>query len=123
MNKKLVALIVDDSQLIAERLIELLKRSENIQRTVLGSNYEEGKRLLEENAVDVILLDINLPDKSGIELLKHIKKIQYPVKVIMVTNESNPMYKQICMKLGAYAYFDKSNEFENLLEILETLGN
>jgi DNA-binding NarL/FixJ family response regulator len=121
MNKKLVALIIDDSQLIAERLVDLLKRSENIKQTLLGFNYSEGKRIIEENAIDVILLDINLPDKSGIELLKHIKQIQYPIKVIMVTNESNPMYKQICMKLGAYAYFDKSNEFEKLLEILDSL--
>jgi len=121
MNKKLIALIIDDSQLIAERLVELLKRAENIQQTMLGFNYAQGKKILEENAVDVILLDINLPDKSGIELLKYIKQIQYPVKVIMVTNESNPMYKQTCMKLGAYAYFDKSNEYENLLEILDSL--
>lgn len=121
MNKKLIALVIDDSQLIAERLVELLKKAKNIQRTLLGSNYAEGMKILEENAIDVILLDINLPGKSGIELLKHINKTQYPVKVIMVTNESNPMYKKTCMKLGAYAYFDKSNEYENLLEILNTL--
>ena len=121
MKKKLVALIVDDSQLIAERLLDLLKTSDNIDHTITGYNFEEGKKLLEKNEIDVVLLDINLPDKSGIELLKHIKMAGYPVKVIMVTNETNPIYRQTCMKLGAYEYFDKSIEFEKLLEIVENL--
>ncbi len=121
MKNKLVALIVDDSKLIAERLLNLLHETPNIEQAVLGYSYEEGKKLLDEKKIDVVLLDINLPDKSGVELLQYIKKMEYPVKVIIVSNETNPLYKEICMKLGAFDYFDKSIEFEKLKDLIETL--
>jgi len=120
-TKKLVVLIVDDSLLIVERLLELLNEMDNIQIVIYADNYKEGLHLLKGIKPDVVLLDINLPDRSGIELLKHIHHQQEHPKVIMITNQSTEYYKKICSSLGADYFFDKSNEFERIPEALATL--
>jgi len=110
--KKLVTLIVDDSLVIIERFIEILSDMDNVGTILHAGNYAEGCQLLEDTKPDVVLLDINLPDKSGIELLRLIHARQMDIKVIMITNQATGHYKKICAGLGADHFFDKSNEFE-----------
>ena len=116
--KKLVALIVDDSRVIVERVSEILSDMDNIDRIWHAGNYREGSRMLKEIKPDVILLDINLPDKSGIELLRHIQEQHIETRVIMITNSATEHYKKICAGLGADHFFDKSNEFERIPDII-----
>jgi DNA-binding NarL/FixJ family response regulator len=120
-TKKLVVLIVDDSLLIVERLIELLNDMDNIQIVIYADNYKEGLDLLKGIKPDVVLLDINLPDKSGIELLRHIHHQRVHPKVIMITNQATEYYKKICSSLGADYFFDKSNEFERIPETIASI--
>lgn len=110
--KKLVTLIVDDSLVIIERFIEILTDMDNVGTILQAGNYAEGCQVLEYIKPDVVLLDINLPDKSGIELLRLIHARHADIKVIMITNQATEHYKKICAGLGADHFFDKSNEFE-----------
>ena len=119
--KKLIALIVDDSLIIIERFIEILNEMENIGMVLYASNYTEGLQLLEDLKPDIALLDINLPDKSGIDLLRIIHQRKLDIKVIMVTNQSTEHYKKVCSNLGAQYFFDKSNEFEQIPDIISTI--
>ena len=73
-KEKKIVLVVDDSILILERIIPLLEEVSNIQFVVHAANYNEAIALLERLMPDIVLLDINLPDKSGIELLRKIKE-------------------------------------------------
>src|SRR5262249_1455499 len=120
-TKKLVVLIVDDSLLIIERLIELLNDMENVQIVIYADNYKEGLNLLKGIKPDIVLLDINLPDKSGIELLKDIHFLQQQPKVIMITNQATDYYKKVCAALGADYFFDKSNDFEQIPETIASM--
>lgn len=120
--KKLVALIVDDSRVIIERLREILNDTDNIGRILHAGNYREGSQVLEKIRPDVILLDINLPDKSGIELLRHIQANHPDIKVIMISNSATEYYKRICAALGADHFFDKSNEFELIPDIISGIN-
>ena len=67
-NANKTVLIVDDSILIMERMIEILEEIENISFVVHAGNYREGIEVLNQLKPDMVLLDINLPDRSGIEL-------------------------------------------------------
>jgi DNA-binding NarL/FixJ family response regulator len=116
--KKLVTLIVDDSSIIIKRFTEILDDMDNIDTVLQASNYREGSQVLDYVTPDVVLLDINLPDKSGIELLRHIKARQINTRVIMITNHATEHYKKICAGLGAEHFFDKSNEFELIPDII-----
>jgi DNA-binding NarL/FixJ family response regulator len=119
--KKLVVLIVDDSPLIVERFIEILNEMDNIESVAYAHNYTEGARLIDDIQPDIALLDINLPGKSGIELLRRIHQERPEMKVIMITNQATEQYRNICSSLGADYFFDKSKEFEQIPNIISNI--
>src|SRR4051812_10135719 len=96
-TKKMVVLIVDDSLLIIERLMELLNDMAIIEIVVYAGTYAEGLQLLKGIKPDIVLLDINLPDKSGIDLLRTIHNQPQKPVVIMLTNQVNERYKKLCI--------------------------
>lgn len=75
-------------------------------------------KFIEEEKPDLVLLDINLPGKSGIELLRKIKGSGSECEVIMITNHADDYYKKVCRDLGADYFLDKSIEFSMLPEII-----
>jgi DNA-binding response OmpR family regulator len=76
-----------------------------------AGSYESAVALLAEQTPDLILLDINLGDRSGIDLL-HFTHEHYPtVTVIMLSNQSTPRHRAICREMGAAHFIDKSTEF------------
>lgn len=121
MDKKQAILIVDDSPLIVDRLTELISELQNIGSIVKAATFAESIDLLKENRPDIAVLDINLPDKSGIEVLKYIKA-EYPsIVVIMFTNQGNSYYQDICKNLGAEYFVDKSRGFDQIPDIIGSL--
>ena len=114
-------LIVDDSLLITERLQAMLTGVENIGSVGCAGDYPSALQLLMTAPPDIVLLDINLPGRSGLELLRHIKS-NYPfIMVVMLTNQSGDFYRNICKKLGADFFIDKSKEFEDVPVIVSSL--
>lgn len=113
--------IVEDSILISERLIDILESQSNLGRVAAVKNAEEFLAFLEIEIPEIILLDINLPDGNGIELLKMLRKKHPHVKVVMITNQVSDYYKQLCKKLGASHFLDKSKDFELIPKIIAEL--
>jgi DNA-binding NarL/FixJ family response regulator len=119
MNKeKKTVLIVDDSILILERMIPLIAEIDNISFVVHAANFKEGFEVLQRLTPDMVLLDINLPDKSGIELLRVIKERQLEIAVLMISNNTGSYYREICKKLGARYFLDKSTDIDLLPTVL-----
>ena len=115
---KKIVLIVDDSMLILERMMLMLAEIRNIQFVVHAGSYDEAIELLQGVTPDLALLDINLPDKSGIELLRTIKDKFRDVIVFMITNHANDYYRKQCKTLGADYFFDKSKDFNLIPEVI-----
>ena len=111
MKKDLMILIVDDNMNFVDRMISLLEESGHMSDISVASNYDEARRLLNSEQPDVVLLDINLPGKNGIELLKQIRLSNQQCEVIMITNHADEYYRQQCKDLGAKHFLDKSNDF------------
>jgi DNA-binding NarL/FixJ family response regulator len=110
---------VDDAVLITQRISEMLKELSFVNEVLVAHSFEDGLQTIETKKPNIILLDIHLPDKSGIELLVDIKKDYPAIKVLMVTNKVSPYYKELCMEKGADHFIDKSKEFEKIPVILE----
>jgi DNA-binding NarL/FixJ family response regulator len=121
-SKNLVVLVVEDSLLIIERIFTLLEETDNIKLVVHAANYAESIKMIKEVEANVVLLDINLPDKSGIELLQVIKANHPGMKVIMLTNHATESYREICTYMGADYFLDKSNEFDKIPEAIRALN-
>lgn len=117
-NDKKTVLIVDDSILIIERMIPIIEEIENISFVVHAASYREGLEVLSRLTPDMVLLDINLPDKSGIELLRVIRERQLEIAVLMISNNADSYYRNICKKLGARQFLDKSTDIDLLPAVL-----
>ena|ERR1700730_7006282 len=117
-KEELVVLIVDDSPLIAERLTRILKGLKNVKQILHAGSFTDAMNILSVLKPDLMLLDINLPDKSGIELLRTISINKWKLMVIMFTNHSSDYYRDLCKSLGAYYFFDKTNEFEKIQDFI-----
>lgn len=105
-------LIVDDEKDFTELLSERLETRGFKTRIAFDGN-EAISRLNEENA-DVVLLDVMMPGKSGVETLKEIKNSWPITEVIMLTGHGSVETAIEGMKLGAYDYLIKPTETEDL---------
>lgn len=113
-------MVIDDSKVVVDRLAISLKELPNVDKVYCGYNYENGETLLHQHKIDIAILDINLPGKSGIDLLKMISidKGKSGIKVIMITEEPTDTKKILCLSIGADYFFDKFEGFEKINEIV-----
>ena len=114
-------LIVDDSVLILERLVHILKKSVPNGNIIPAGTYAEAIGILENSPIDLALLDIHLQEQNGIDLLRVVKK-RYPhVPVIILTNQSSKKVEEVCMSIGASYFLDKSRDFARIPELVPML--
>lgn len=104
-------LIVEDSELVADRLHEALR---GIQALVVATagGVAAASESLRTWQPQLVVLDIGLPDGSGLDLLRSIKRERPATRVLMFSNHT--CYRRHCEKEGADAFFDKMTEFEAL---------
>jgi two-component system response regulator DevR len=114
--------IVDDSKVMRERLTESVTGIAGIE--ILGQSGDPLEALdsIRKSHPDVVILDIRLPRRSGIDVLKDIKEDPAPPIVIMITNYPYRQYRQACMSQGADYFFSKLDEFDMIRETLSRLG-
>jgi len=113
MSHKGSVLIIDDEQEIRESLEQLL-RLEGYQADS-ASTAEEGLKRIEGRVFDLVLLDINLPDRNGLDLLKSIKHDAPEVGVIMITAYDSSQMAFQASKEGAESYVTKPWDNDKLL--------
>jgi DNA-binding NarL/FixJ family response regulator len=109
--------IVDDSPLIIERLFSMLEGLLPPEQIGYAGSYGEALSLIDPNPPDILLLDVHLPDRSGVELLRVVRK-RYPA---IISNQSDESYRTVCTTLGALRFLDKSTEFEAIPELISSL--
>lgn len=119
--KKKQLLIVEDSDLILKRLISTLE--EDLSNTKISAvlNGTDALAAMQAFRPEFVLLDINLPDINGIDLLRTIRSSYPDTSVIMLTNHSATHTRTTCMNAGANAFYDKSKEFQLAVEYVKHL--
>lgn len=120
-KEKLIILLVEDSRIIKERLICMLKELKNVQQVLEAGTYDEAFRLLQEKVADVLLLDIGLPGKSGIDVLRSINEYKWELTIIVLTNQADNYYRNLCFSLGAGHFLDKTKDFDKIPGIVAEL--
>ncbi|HYP25671.1 MAG TPA: ATP-binding protein [Blastocatellia bacterium] len=106
-------LLVDDEPNIRWTMSELLKREG--YETVSAEDYYGAISLLEEGGIDAAVVDILLPRKSGIDLLREVQSREYQVPVIIITGEPNVSHLPDLVQAGAYDFISKPVVKEVLL--------
>jgi DNA-binding NarL/FixJ family response regulator len=114
-------LIIDNSRLIIERILDLVKNLEFLAEIVTARDFNEAKTKLKEKTVYIVLMDIQFPEKNGIEILGYILQNYPDIKVIVVSNQVSDYYKKSCLDMGASYFIDKSDEFYKIPDLLQAL--
>jgi len=115
-KRKGSVLIIDDEEEIRES-IEMLLRSEGIS-TDNAANGDEGLRKIEDNHYDLVLLDLMLPGKSGMEIQRDIKRIDPTLPVVIITAMGAIETAVTAIKEGSFDYVTKPWNNEKLLVIV-----
>jgi len=113
--------ISDDSPIVRVRLAHIFDDVEGVKVVGEAQNVKDSIDSIKKLQPDAVILDLNMPDGSGIEVLKNIKNTSTKTKVIVLTNYPFPQYKKICMEFGADYFFDKSNDFNKILDIIKEM--
>jgi len=114
-------LLVDDAAFILKRLKQSLEELPQPVKILTAGDYESALSQLENEGPHIVVLDVHLPGKSGIEILKIVKLKSLSIIVIMLTNQANDYYRNLCKDLGADYFIDKSTDFEMLPKIIASL--
>lgn len=110
--------VVEDSSLLRERLIRTVTSIPGIEVTGYSDTAEEATHMIQELRPDAIILDIRLRQGTGFQVLQAIKAPGKPPIVIVLTNFAYPQYRKKYMDAGADFFFDKSNEFDQVVVVL-----
>src|SRR5438128_2758039 len=115
-RRKGTVLIIDDEEEIRES-IELLLNSEGMSTDTAGTG-EEGLKKIEENLYDLVLLDLMLPGKSGMEVQKDIKRIDPTLPVVIITAIGALETAITAIKEGSFDYVTKPWNNDKLIVII-----
>ena len=114
-------MLADDHILIREGLRQLLEFDGSIKVVAEAGDGEECLELLEENKPDVLLLDINMPKKNGIEVLKNIKERNIEIKVLILTVHNEIEYLMKAVEIGVDGYIMKDSDLDELKNAITTV--
>ncbi|HKQ39231.1 MAG TPA: response regulator transcription factor [Verrucomicrobiae bacterium] len=110
--------VADDSPIVRERLISMLTELPNVEIVGETGGAVEAIDSIRRLKPTAVVLDISMPGGGGMSVLETIKKEDQAPMVIMLTNFSNEPYRRRCLQLGADYFFDKSSEFEKVIQVL-----
>ena len=114
-------MITDDHAMIREGIKRLLEFDGDIKVIAEVGDGEECLELLKEINPDVLLLDINMPKKNGIEVLEKIREDKLPLKVLMLTVHNEVEYLVKAVDIGVNGYILKDSESAELKKAIESV--
>jgi DNA-binding NarL/FixJ family response regulator len=113
--------ITDDHYMVIEGIRSLLQGDEQLEWTGHATHAESCLAFLQHRQPDVILMDISLPDKSGIDLCKEVKSKYPAIQIIALSSFNQLSFIQKMVDNGASGYVLKNATREELKEAIETV--
>jgi DNA-binding NarL/FixJ family response regulator len=114
-------LIADDSPLIRMNLRKLLSSVKTISTILVSQDVPSTIEQVTGAQPDIIILDIQMPGGTGFDVLQFIRERNLSITTIVLTNFASENNKKKSTELGAQYFFDKSNEYERILDVLNTV--
>ena len=114
-------LLIDDHWEVRERLRILLMKEPDFQLVGEAADSAEALEVFKKSSTDLVIMDLNIPEISGIETAKQILACRPDTKIIIVTMQSDPHYVKKAFKTGVTGYLLKDCAFEELSEAVHTV--
>ena len=117
------ALVADDHAIVRRGLVDLFGGSGDIVVGAEATNARELLELVDKEAWDVVVLDINLPDRSGLDLLGDMKRLKPDLPVLILTMYAEEQFAVRAMRAGAAGYVTKESAPEELIQAVRKVVN
>lgn len=122
VKDKIEIIIADDHMMIRKGLKQLLELDGTMKVIAEANDGEECLNLLNKKIhPDILLLDINMPKKNGIEVLEYIKQNKIPVKVLILTVHNEVEYLLKAVDIGIDGYLLKDSSYDELKEAIDVV--
>ncbi|MCC5664818.1 response regulator transcription factor [Nostoc sp. CHAB 5784] len=112
--------IIEDEELIRLGITTAINQQPDMQMVGIARTGNEGVKLVEELTPDVVLVDIGLPDVSGVEVIKQIKANTSNIKIVVLSSHYSQSIVQSALNVGADSYILKKNNVPLILEAIKT---
>ncbi|OIQ97453.1 response regulator UvrY [mine drainage metagenome] len=122
MNNKIKVIIADDHAILRAGLKQILAETKDIVVVGEAQNAVEAIKLGCQSNADIILLDISLPDRSGMDVLKYIKRENSNIAVLMLSMYKEDQYAIRALKSGAAGYLSKQSASTELVNAIHTVA-
>jgi DNA-binding NarL/FixJ family response regulator len=113
--------IADDSKIVVDRLADLLRDVRGVEVAGQAGDALEAVRCIRQVNPDAVILDLQMPGGSGLDVLRAIRPDHPGLYVLICTNYAYPQFREECLSAGANYFLDKSTEFEKIPDILREL--
>ncbi|WPK11679.1 response regulator transcription factor [Lysinibacillus louembei] len=114
-------LLVEDQAIVRNGLKMILEQDEALSVVAEASNGIEALTLLEQQSIDLVLLDIRMPEMNGIEATKHIRSRFPTMKILILTTFDDEEYAYQTLKDGANGFLVKSSEPKKLIASIHSV--
>lgn len=122
IENKIKVIIIDDHELMREGLKQILNVTEAIEVVAEGGDSATAVQLAKQIKADVMLLDISLPDRNGIEAIKYIRKVNPQIAVLILSMYRENQYAVRAIKAGAAGYLTKLKATADLVAAIQTVA-
>lgn len=115
-------ILCDDHAMIRRGIRETLSEAVDIQVTAEASSYSEVREAIRTAPCDVLVLDLNLPGRGGMEVLSSLRESNSPIKVLILSMHPEDQYAIRCLRAGAQGYLNKAGEPADLITAVRTIA-
>lgn len=112
-------LLIDDHPLVVDGIKAMLTSAENLLVDAFAKTAQEALHILAQQQFEVILLDLNLPDRDGLDLCSEIHQLYPPSKIIALTSSNETGIITQFLQRGGSGYLLKNMERQELIEAIE----
>lgn len=119
MSSPIRIALADDHPLYLEGLEMLLNSSGAAKVVATAADGLEAMKMIEKEQFDVLLLDLHIPNKDGMQIAEELSKKNVPFKIIMLTMQRGGRYVDRLKKCGVKGYVLKSVSLENLVDVIQ----
>lgn len=123
MDTKIRIYLADDHQVLIDGMLSMLKTNPKFEVAGYSLNGENLVEDVEKSKADVLVMDINMPIKDGIEVLREFATKGFSCKVIILSSYDDVKIIKEVLKLGANGYLSKQSAGENIIEAINVVAN
>ncbi|ELM3650711.1 response regulator transcription factor [Flavobacterium psychrophilum] len=122
MENKIKIHLADDHQVLIDGLLAVLKTNSDFEVVGFSLNGEGLVNKIARNKADILIMDINMPEKDGIQVLREMNELGFTCKVIILSSYDDSKLIKEVIKLGASGYLTKQCAGESIIDAIKTVA-